>query len=1131
MAITVKHKFVSAIPDAGDTTIVQPSNWNDDHQLVGTVPVANGGTGASTLTGYVKGTGTTAMTAATTIPNTDITGLGTASTKDAGVANGVATLDSSGTVPLSQIPALGDLNYQGTWNATTNSPTLTSSVGTKGFYYVVSVAGTTNLNGITDWKVGDWAVFNGTAWQKIDNTDAVTSVNGYTGTVVLSYTDVGAFPATSTTGTGNVVLGTGSTQDNPTISNYENFTPTTAPSYSEGRIWYDSTQHTLAYYNDATNNLVHVGQEVQTKVINNTGSTITIGAPVYVTSTSSGQIYPNIALAQANSIATSSVLGLATQSIANGAVGYVTSYGILQPCNTGLFNVGDVLYLSPYTAGVLMNTVPPTGNAIIVGVVAYKNTPNGSIYVKQVSSYVVSAGTITGQVAVANGGTGASTLTGYVKGSGTSVMTASATIPTTDLSGTVTNAQLANSAITINGTSTSLGGSISVGTVTSVTGTAPVVSSGGTTPAISMAKATTSVDGYLSSTDWTTFNNKQPAGSYLTTVTSDAPLTGSGTSGSHLSMPAATTSVNGYLTSTDWNTFNGKSNTNGTVTSVAALTLGTTGTDLSSTVATGTTTPVITLQVPTASASNRGALSSTDWSTFNGKQAALVSGTNIKTVAGVSLLGSGDVGLIGGTYGGTGVNNGANTITVAGNLTHAGAFTQSFTATGNTAVTLPTSGTLISSATAPTNNPVTGTPSASNFLRGDGTWAIPSAGSATYGRTSFTATAGQTTFSVTYTAGYLQVYQNGAMLNGTDYTATNGTSVVLAIGASTGDIIETFAYATTTALTPAGSTTQVQYNNAGVLAGSANMTFDGTTLTANALTLTNALPLTSGGTGKTSASSANANLMGYTTTATAAGTTTLTNTSSYIQYFTGTSAQTIVMPVTSTLQTGWSFHIANNSTVAITLQSSGANTIGTIPPQTTAHITCIGTALTTAADWDFGYTDFGTLLGNDGAVPFQAQWYLSAAGSALTGATQNFFGANSAVSLDASSTYDIECYCYFLKTTSGTMQWIPTFSSAITVGHSYLEYTPVTGFTTTVITGAMVVGEATQQTTTVLTHTATAALTTAVYHIAKLRIRVTTNLACNFRLNGTISAGTITPQAGSWYTARKIATNSGTFVA
>lgn len=70
------------------------------------------------------------------------------------------------------------------------------------------------------------------------------------------------------------------------------------------------------------------------------------------------------------------------------------------------------------------------------------------------------------------------------------------------------NSSLTNSAITINGTSTSLGGSINVGTVTSVTGTAPVVSSGGNTPAISMAQANSTTNGYLSSTDWNTFNNK-----------------------------------------------------------------------------------------------------------------------------------------------------------------------------------------------------------------------------------------------------------------------------------------------------------------------------------------------------------------------------------------------------------------------------------------------------------------------------------------------------------------------------------------------------------------------------------------------------------------------------------------------
>ena len=59
-------------------------------------------------------------------------------------------------------------------------------------YYYVSVAGSTNLNGITDWQIGDLAVFNGTVWQKIDNTDAVQSVNGQTGIVVLDANSVGA---------------------------------------------------------------------------------------------------------------------------------------------------------------------------------------------------------------------------------------------------------------------------------------------------------------------------------------------------------------------------------------------------------------------------------------------------------------------------------------------------------------------------------------------------------------------------------------------------------------------------------------------------------------------------------------------------------------------------------------------------------------------------------------------------------------------------------------------------------------------------------------------------------------------------------------------------------------------------
>lgn len=97
-----------------------------------------------------------------------------------------------------QINALvGGVTYQGTWDAATNTPTITSSVGIKGYYYVVSVTGSTNIDGITDWKIGDWIIFNGTTWQKVDNTDAVISVNGQIGIVNLTSTDVGAQPLDS----------------------------------------------------------------------------------------------------------------------------------------------------------------------------------------------------------------------------------------------------------------------------------------------------------------------------------------------------------------------------------------------------------------------------------------------------------------------------------------------------------------------------------------------------------------------------------------------------------------------------------------------------------------------------------------------------------------------------------------------------------------------------------------------------------------------------------------------------------------------------------------------------------------------------------------------------------------------
>lgn len=110
-----------------------------------------------------------------------------------GANNGVATLDSTGKLTTSQMPAslVGAVVYQGTWNASTNSPTLTSGNGTKGQYYKVSTAGTTTVDGLSSWNLGDVIIFNGTTWDKIDGTQyEVLSFNTRVGAITLTSSDV-----------------------------------------------------------------------------------------------------------------------------------------------------------------------------------------------------------------------------------------------------------------------------------------------------------------------------------------------------------------------------------------------------------------------------------------------------------------------------------------------------------------------------------------------------------------------------------------------------------------------------------------------------------------------------------------------------------------------------------------------------------------------------------------------------------------------------------------------------------------------------------------------------------------------------------------------------------------------------
>ena len=130
------------------------------------------------------------------------------------ITNGGGTsqsvLDSIASLQAQITAMAGFVNYEGTWNASTNTPTLVSSVGTKGDYYVVSTTGTTNLNGITAWTQGDWAIFNGSAWEKVDNTDLVTSVAGRTGAVTLSTTDISGLGTMATQAASSVSITGGS---------------------------------------------------------------------------------------------------------------------------------------------------------------------------------------------------------------------------------------------------------------------------------------------------------------------------------------------------------------------------------------------------------------------------------------------------------------------------------------------------------------------------------------------------------------------------------------------------------------------------------------------------------------------------------------------------------------------------------------------------------------------------------------------------------------------------------------------------------------------------------------------------------------------------------------------------------
>lgn len=356
-------------------------------------------------------------------------------------------------------------------------------------------------------------------------------------------------------------------------------------------------------------------------VRNNSGATITKGTIVYINGALGNK--PTIGKALATSDSTSAqTYGVVQADIANNADGNIVVIGDVENLDTSAVTEGTQLYLSGTTAGAYTTTKSYAPIHLVYVAVVLRSHPTlGIIGVKIQNGYEMDElHNVSAQSPANNDGLFYNSTTSLWEKNtiagvlGYTPVTSARTISTTSpLSG---------------------GGDLSANRT------------------LSISQANTTTSGYLSNTDWNTFNNKQGTITLTTTGSSGSStfvtntlniptytLTGLGgqpLSTNLTSLAGLTYASTSFVKMTAAGTFSLDTNTYylasnpsgytsnvGTVTSVAALTLGTTGTDLSSSVATGTTTPVITLNVPTASATNRGALSSADWTTFNSKQGAI----------------------------------------------------------------------------------------------------------------------------------------------------------------------------------------------------------------------------------------------------------------------------------------------------------------------------------------------------------------------------------------------------------------------------------------------------------------------------------------------------------------------------
>lgn len=347
----------------------------------------------------------------------------------------------------------------------------------------------------------------------------------YTGTYPISVTGSVISTALSTTTT-NIWA-----QDN-TFTNGIILTGTSSPFYSQGRLVYDTDNQSPTFFNNDSSISLQIGQEEWTRVWNSTGSTIANGSPVYINGTHG--TLPSIALSDATDPGKIVTLGLATEDIANNATGTITTIGVVHGINTLAFAAGANVYVGT-TPGALTTTAPTSPNyRYRVGVVTVSSATVGSIQVTPTTAAVGNgtAGQFLGINASARQAFLGFTYPLLSTGTGVSLAFGTTTSNTWAGTQTFTNSPVFSTltAGTINSTAGGLiyntaTTSLSVGSPLTVAGTLGALI-GGTNSTINCQTASGSQAGCLSSTDWTTFSNK--GNGTVTSVTGTWPIVSSG---------------------------------------------------------------------------------------------------------------------------------------------------------------------------------------------------------------------------------------------------------------------------------------------------------------------------------------------------------------------------------------------------------------------------------------------------------------------------------------------------------------------------------------------------------------------------------------------------------------------------